>query len=95
MCPSHALCVWLVCSVVAATAKTHSWHSRPAGRPVVVIPLPFTFTRYQQVKDRERLQTLISELDDLAVEVDPAVLLPEKKLRVRLWSPLALVGPLY
>ena len=36
-------------------------------------------SRVRHARDRERLQSLIQELDELAMEVDPAVLLEAEK----------------
>lgn len=52
--------------------------------------------RCQHAREREKLQSLISELDQLAVEVDPATLLHKRKprKRVRLLTN-QIIPPLY
>ena len=47
--------------------------------------------RCRRAREREKLQSLISELDQLAVEVDPATLLRNRKPRTRV-SLATLVG---
>lgn len=44
-------------------------------------------SRVRHARDRERLQSLIQELDELAAEVDPAVLLEAEKRAKKVSQP--------